>query len=164
MCITSLSPLASALFRVPVSPLAPDPEKGCHRARCQRPLLCDAALPAPAAPACSGQRERLWLQVTPVPGLWPSRAGGLGREALCLAEPAGGWQRRGGHSMGFRGGSAPSPQNPFLVPAGFSGRLGGMVSHPQAYLHPASPAQLLLCNLNGSSSSSSTCLPEAAAP
>lgn len=129
-----LSPMVSASFRVPVSPLAPDPEKGCHLATCQRPLLCDAALPAPAAPACSGQGERLWLQATPVPGLWPSRAGGLGREALCLAEWARGCQGRGGHSIGFRGGGAPSPQNPFLVPAGFSGRLGGMVSHPRPIL------------------------------
>lgn len=52
-CSASLSPLVSTSFKVPASPLAPDPEKGSRLASCQRPLLCGAALPAPPASACS---------------------------------------------------------------------------------------------------------------
>ena len=82
------------------------------------------------------QGGRLQLQVTLVLGLWPNHTRGLGREAPCLAAWQSG-QRKGGRSMGFRGSSSASPRSPFLLPAWFSGRLGGMVSHP----HSASPGQ-----------------------
>lgn len=98
LCPVSLSQttLISALFKVPVPASALDPKKGSCLASTQRPLLHDAPLPAPPAPACSAAGRE-----TPTAGdscPWalakPHKRAGQG-SALpgSVAEWAGRWQR-----------------------------------------------------------------------
>lgn len=119
-----------------------------HLARSQRPLLCDAALPGPTTPACSaaGREAPAAGDSCPWAVAKPHRRAGQG-SALPgnPAEWAGGWQGGGRHSLVLRGGSSgpPHSRSPFLLSAWVSGRLGGLVSHPQTPPHSAqaSPGQ-----------------------
>lgn len=105
----SQTTLVSALFRVPGSPSAPDPEKSSCLASSQQPLLHDAALAASPAPVCSvaGRESPAAGDSCPWALAKPHKRAGRGSALPSdLAEWEGGWQRGGGHCMGFRGGGS----------------------------------------------------------
>lgn len=119
LCSASLglTTLVSALFKVLVSPSAPAGEKGSHLASCQRPLLLDAALPVPPAPACSAQGGRLGYR-RPL-SLGSGQATQERSAGKCLAQQPGRVGRRVQGGVGTSWGLGEAAQTP-LIPGAHS--------------------------------------------